>query len=660
VPDAGGGDQLIDGGLVPPTDDADAPAVMPHALLAITPNHGPFSGGTRVGLRGNGFAGNVRVWFGDNEVPRSDLVAVDEHRLQVTSPPGDAGAVDVVTQNGDDDSTRAVLPSGFQYDAFALNPATGPTSGGTLVTLSGQGTAWDETTTVSIDRNPCEIVSVSSPSELTCRAPAGTQGTKTVSVSTAGETIDLFDGYTYSDTDNGYRGGFSGDPLAGQLRVMVFDSVLGEAIPGASVIIGADSPKVARTDANGTVTLDVSDTAPTVTIARKCFQPITFAQAPSSVITAYLDPVLSVACFDPKGDLEPGGGTPGKRSSISGELVWPETQEFRRDNWSSVPQPQGPDEARVAYVFPLATRPDQAFSLPSAILAVTPDSAGTTGYDFSLSTAPGTLTLYALAGIENRTRSPAQFTAYAMGLTRGVVAPADTQTSDVFIQVDALLDHSFTIDLEPPDRTRRGPDRVQAALAIRVGNEGYALLPQGLQQQMLGTTQSFSFVGVPALAGSLSGTEYVAAVTAVSGASGGLPVSELALLRAPAGMESLLAGPFVQIPVLGTPTPNGLWNGQDLAWSSAAGGLAADLALIDITSESGLHNWRVVAPGAMQTTRLPDLQAIDPDLGWERGEQSFTLTLAAISSFNYGALRYRDLQQAGWAAHASDVASAAY
>ena len=46
--------------------------------------------------------------------------------------------------------------------------------------------------------------------------PAGTQGSKTISAITGSETILVLDAYTYQDSTNGYKGGLSGNPLAGQ------------------------------------------------------------------------------------------------------------------------------------------------------------------------------------------------------------------------------------------------------------------------------------------------------------------------------------------------------------------------------------------------------------------------------------------------------------
>ncbi|HYP88524.1 MAG TPA: IPT/TIG domain-containing protein, partial [Polyangiaceae bacterium] len=88
--DAGGPDptQLTDGAVADVSPDA--LDIAPHAVLGIDPPHGPFAGGTRVVIRGNGFDSNARVWFGDVEVPREDIIPVDPQRIQINkTPPGD-------------------------------------------------------------------------------------------------------------------------------------------------------------------------------------------------------------------------------------------------------------------------------------------------------------------------------------------------------------------------------------------------------------------------------------------------------------------------------------------------------------------------------------------------------------------------------------------
>src|SRR5450432_3226628 len=179
--DGGGGTGInVEGG----TSDAsvELPPTEPHAVLSVDPPHGSFAGGGLALVRGNGFTSSARVWFGDVELDPSAIVAIDPQRVQVTVPAGHAGEVDVSVQNGKDASTRASLNGGYSYDQFYADPNSGPTSGGTLITLKGDGTKWNEHTTVSIDQLDCPISELVSPTELTCTTPADTQGSKPIRV----------------------------------------------------------------------------------------------------------------------------------------------------------------------------------------------------------------------------------------------------------------------------------------------------------------------------------------------------------------------------------------------------------------------------------------------------------------------------------------------
>ncbi len=68
--------------------------------------------------------------------------------------------------------------------------------------------------------------------------------------------------------------------------------------------------------------------------------------------------------------------------------------------------------------------------------------------------------------------------------------------------MDVTLEHALTLDVTGPTPTSRGPDRLQATLAIAVGSQGYALLPNGYQERLLPVSGSIDFVGVPPLVGS--------------------------------------------------------------------------------------------------------------------------------------------------------------
>lgn len=657
---------VVDGGGAVP---GDAPMVKPHAVLGVDPPHGPFSGGTLTAIRGNGFASGARVWFGGNEVASELVLVLDPQRLQVTSPAGTPGPADIVVQNGDDTSTRATLKGGFSYDDFYLDPATGPTAGGTLVTLHAEAPIFDDGTNVEIDQAPCAIEAITSPTELSCRTPSGTPGSKRVEVTdAAGETIDVLDAFTYVVDSDGFQGGLSGDPIDGQVQVLVLDSAASDAIPGATVLAGksAMTATVSQTDGFGTALVASPDLGSTVTItvAKKCFQPQTFVDVPVNKLTVFLDPVLSPDCGD-DGSIPVGGGTPGKGASVSGQLVWPLDGELKQKGFSNVPAPVSDDVKQVAYVFRLASTPTASFSLPSAVSAVTPASLGDVGYTFNLSTSPGNFTLYALAGLEDRSQSPYVFTPYAMGLTRGVAVEPNTSHSDVFINIDVPIDHALSVDAAGPTPTPRGPDRIEADLAIQIGSEGYVLLPNGKLTSLLPPPGPFNFVGIPPLANSLTGARYVATARAVTGSAGGTPLSAVGLFATVTDDQTIGVGSFVELPVLDAPASGGTWDRSTFSLEHRAGGPEPDLTIVDVASGNGLITWRVIAPGAPAHIEVPDLSAVDSDLALVSGPLALDVHFAAVSAdpstpFAYGQLTGKQLTPRGWRAYSEDVFFATY
>jgi hypothetical protein len=656
--DAGSpGPVLLDGDVSDASPDA--LAIAPHAVLGVDPPHGPFAGGTLVTVRGNGFESNARVWFGDVEVSKTGVTPIDPQRLQVLTPPGSAGAVDIRVQNGEAESTSAELSGGYTYDAFYAVPASGPTSGGTTITLKGNGTRWDENVEVEIDRRPCLDLQLLSETELTCTTPAGETGAKVLSVIAGTERQDVLDGFLYGNGDNGFRGGLSGDALSDELTIVVLDVFEGQALPGVSVLVGdnVDDGEVKRTDRNGVVTFS-GELGPkqTITLAMKCFQPITFFDVDVDHLTAYLEPVLSPDCAD-LGELElpPGGGTPGVGSSISGEVVWEPDGELRRRGWTNVPRPAVETEKDVAYVFRLSDDPEDTFRLPSPGSAITRESTGTLGYSFFQSTMPGNFTLYTLAGLEDSSKTPRKFTAYAMGILRGVAVKPGQSTEAVFIEVDVPLDHALELTLDPPTPGPRGPDRIRASVAIQVQDQGYAILPSGIKEHPLPGAKDFSFVGVPPLVGTLAGSKYVLGARAVTGASGTTPLSVIGSFSTTSSAERLNLGGFVPLPVLLTPVKNTNWDLRTLELAAITPSKRVDLTVIDVEAGGGLYFWRIVAPGAREQLVLPDLEALAPDAALPVGSLRINTTFAHIQDFVYGKLRYRQLARRGWTAYATDT-----
>ena len=639
----------------------DLPVADPHALLGVDPGHGPFPGGQRRVLHGNGFTSKSRVWFGATEVAAADVVAIDPSRVQVVAPAGPAGPADVRVQQADDASTSRTLVGGYHYDAFYADPATGSTSGGTVVRLHGDGTAWTAGTTVRIGNAACAGVVVTSATALSCTTPKGPAGARSVTVSAPGAApLTVLDAFTYADSDNGFKGGLSGAPLAASLRVLAFDNWTGDAIEGALVVAGdaLDQAATAHTDAAGVATLaGAFGPRRSVTVAAACHQAVTFVDVPVDTVTAYLDPIVSPACGS--GDPTLVGGSGGDAASVSGELVWPSTNEFKRGLWAGVPQPLDATERQAAYVLIASGDPGATFSLPDAALAVTPDATGSAGYAFAIAAPGGNLALYALAGIERTKAGARTFTPFVMGLARGVSTVPGGSTGSVFLRMGIPLDHALAVHAVPPAATPRGPDRLALATTLQIGNDGYAPLP-GLRRVLaLPGPGDTTFVGLPPLDGALADAWYVATARAGSGASLATPMSVVGAVATRDTSTPVALDAFVQVPQVVTPGPGGAWDGQHLAFDAAPGGAPPDLRVVTVSSGGGLESWTLAIPAGSTEVTLPDVRNAYPSVGSiMAGPVAIGVTSATVAAFDYGNLRYRQLASRGWTRWATDVVTA--
>jgi hypothetical protein len=152
-----------------PTDKAEAPT-----LTSISPDFGAATGGDVVVVRGAEFVDGAVVMFGDRPSPNTFFI--DDSWLNVTTPEGDPGLVDVRVVNPD--GQEAVIEEAFRFDAAltlsSADPTSGPTDGGTVVTLRGTGFA-PGVVAVFGDRM-APVTEVISGTELRVTTPPGLRG----------------------------------------------------------------------------------------------------------------------------------------------------------------------------------------------------------------------------------------------------------------------------------------------------------------------------------------------------------------------------------------------------------------------------------------------------------------------------------------------------
>ena len=167
---------------------------------AVTPALGPPAGGQGVTISGSGFTAGATVTIGGSAA--AGVAIVSPTSITATTPAHAAGAVDVVVANPDGQSGR--LAGGFTYDVpvlappavTAVSPASGPTGGGTMVTISGTGFA--SGATVTVGGAAAGSVTVASASSITAAVPARSAGSVDLVVTNPDGQSGRLDGsYTY-------------------------------------------------------------------------------------------------------------------------------------------------------------------------------------------------------------------------------------------------------------------------------------------------------------------------------------------------------------------------------------------------------------------------------------------------------------------------------
>lgn len=171
-------------------------------VSSVNPASGPTAGGTTVTITGTGLTGTTGVKFG--LMPATSFTFVNDTTVTAVAPSHAAGTVDVTVTNADGTST---VVAGDQFTFLSaptvsnVSPVSGPTTGGTVVTVTGTGfVTGPGNTSVSFGGTPSTSVAVASATQLTALAPARAAGAIDIRVTTAGGTsaaTPLTDTFTY-------------------------------------------------------------------------------------------------------------------------------------------------------------------------------------------------------------------------------------------------------------------------------------------------------------------------------------------------------------------------------------------------------------------------------------------------------------------------------
>ncbi|MBL8923301.1 MAG: IPT/TIG domain-containing protein [Myxococcaceae bacterium] len=218
-------------------------------VTGFTPREGALEGGTTVTVTGQGFDDEVQVLFGANSA--TTVTRVSSTELRVTTPRGQAAdLVDLVVYNKNGASTQR---RGFRYlprvRVTTVAPLAGPTTGGTVVTLTGSG--FTGATEVRFGASPGAALTVTSDSSLTVASPAASAGAVDLTLVTPRGSWTVKRGFSYVDAA-GPLAVFAAAPrlvLAGDSVTLVgqgLDAVgLTVTIGGVPAVVGAQTPTTA-------------------------------------------------------------------------------------------------------------------------------------------------------------------------------------------------------------------------------------------------------------------------------------------------------------------------------------------------------------------------------------------------------------------------------
>ena len=155
-------------------------------VTSINPTAGPTAGGNTVTITGTNFTGTTAVSFG--QVAATSFTINSATSISAIAPAEGAGTVNiaVTTPGGASASTSA---DQYTYTAAptvtAVNPTSGPTAGGTSITVTG--TNLSGATAVLFGSTPATSYTVTSSTQISATAPAGA-GVVDVTVTTPGGT----------------------------------------------------------------------------------------------------------------------------------------------------------------------------------------------------------------------------------------------------------------------------------------------------------------------------------------------------------------------------------------------------------------------------------------------------------------------------------------
>lgn len=266
------------------------------SISSVGPSSGPEAGGTTVTLSGSGFTPSASVSFGGIAAP--SVVVVSPTEMQAVTPAHASGSVNVVvTENPHDQSVT--LAGGFTYSSSTTlgvsgaSPAEGPTSGGTVVTITGKG--FQAGAAVVFGSSQSTAVTVASSTQINAMSPPGSSGTVPITVNEPNsQSASLPSGFTYTSGPAVSSISPTSGPVTGGTTVKILGSGFqsgasvtfgGIAATSVTLVSSTEIQAVSPVSPAGTVSIAVTNTdssSATLASAFTYFHTVTLSWTDSS------------------------------------------------------------------------------------------------------------------------------------------------------------------------------------------------------------------------------------------------------------------------------------------------------------------------------------------------------------------------------------------
>ncbi len=277
------------------TITAGPPPPVP-TISSVNPNSGPTTGGTTVTITGTGLTSTSAVDFGGTAA--SDFLVQNDTTVIATAPAGKLGAVDVTATTAGGTTAKSTADK-FTYTTppaptvTGVSPASGPSTGGTAVTITGTGLTGASAVNFGAT-NPAIFFTVNSPTTITATAPSATVTTVDVTITTPGgtSTSSAADKFTYTVPPAPTVTGLS--PASGPNGTFV--TITGTSFSGATAVhFGAtatttftvsDPTTIFATAPSGSGAVDVTVTTPGGTSTTNAHDKYTYTVPSAPTVTA--------------------------------------------------------------------------------------------------------------------------------------------------------------------------------------------------------------------------------------------------------------------------------------------------------------------------------------------------------------------------------------